>query len=190
MKRVLVAGLVRLYPSRWRDEYGEELADVLMRRPLGLGGVLNVAASAGWQQLRLQEPWLLMGVPLLILASWYWIVAFGGTSPLDLRSDAETWWTAPAIFAAAGFWTRLRTGRGAGRAAIKVSVLATLPFFVVGLVWVAGFGQWLFGLTPFHQDQPVPDALVLLLIAPILQIPFAGLIGWLGGQVGRLARTA
>ena len=49
MKRLLVAGLVRLYPSRWRAEYGEELAEVLLRRPLGFGCVLNVAANAGWQ---------------------------------------------------------------------------------------------------------------------------------------------
>jgi hypothetical protein len=71
---------------------------------------------------------------------------------------------------------------------MKVSAMATLPFFVVGLVWIAGFGQWLFGLVPFTRDQPVPDALVYLLIAPILQLPFAALIGWVGGQAGRLAR--
>jgi hypothetical protein len=189
MKRLVVAGLVRLYPSRWRAEYGEEFGEVLMQRPLGWGAFVNVAANAAWQQLRLQEPWLLMGVPLLVLSTWYWLVAFGGMSPPDLHADAQTWWMAPAIFAAAGFWTRLRRGRGAGRAAIKVSALATLPFFVAGLVWVAGFGQWLFGLAPFSQEQPVPDALVMLLIAPILQIPFAGLIGWLGGQAGRLAQT-
>lgn len=32
---LIVAALVRLYPSAWRSEYGAELTDVLLARPVG-----------------------------------------------------------------------------------------------------------------------------------------------------------
>jgi hypothetical protein len=199
MKRLIVAGLVRLYPSRWRAEYGEELADVLMRRPLGAATIANVAVSGAWQQVRLQEPWLLMGVPLLILTTWYWIAVFSGITPFIMQGDArKTWWMGPATFALAGFWTRHREGRGAGWAAMKVSAIATLPFFVAGLLLITGFpvatsgakGQWWFSVV--NVGPQLPDAAVygVLLSAPLFQLPFAGLFGWLGGLAGRVARRA
>jgi hypothetical protein len=191
MKRRLVAGLIRLYPSRWRVEFGDELADVLLRRPLRVGGVVNVAVNALRQQLRLQEPWLLMGVPLVLLLVARWIVLL--TNATYIATENRSAGAAMGVFFAVGFWTVVRSGEGGGRAAMKLSMLVTVPFLVVGLLAlaqivrvVAGPGgsvsYRLFGPPSYH------DAVGRFLSAPLLQIPFAGLMGWCGGLAGRLAR--
>lgn len=46
MKRQFVAALVHLYPRAWREEYGQEFADVLASRPLTCAEVWNVLANA------------------------------------------------------------------------------------------------------------------------------------------------
>ena len=53
MKRRIIQRLLRLYPSRWRDEYGTELEDLLLEEPLQPAVVLNVIANALRQQVRL-----------------------------------------------------------------------------------------------------------------------------------------
>ena len=52
MKGSVIRTLLRLYPAKWRNEYGAELQDLLHREPLRLTVVLNVASSALRQQLR------------------------------------------------------------------------------------------------------------------------------------------
>lgn len=194
MKRRLVAGLIRLYPSRWRVEFGEELADVLMRRPLGAGGVVNVAASAVWQQLRLQEPWLLLGVPLLFLVVARWIVLLA--SAVYIATESRSGFGAIGLFFAVGFWTVWRSGAGGGRAVMKLSMLVTLPFFVVGLLVLVQYVRVvasLDGAVSYRLYGPSTynvDVVGRFMSAPVLQIPFAGLIGWCGGLAGRLARRA
>jgi hypothetical protein len=195
MKRHLVAGLIRLYPSRWRADYGEELADVLLRRPLGFGAVANVAANALWQQLRLQEPWLLMGVPVLLWVVMRWIELL--THPVYIaREGGGSLSVAVGLLFAVGFWTTLRSGGCGGRAAMKLSMLATLPFVVVGLLVLAQYVRVVPGPgggVGFRLDGPSTypygvDIIGRFVFDPIVAIPICGLIGWCGGLTGRLAR--
>jgi hypothetical protein len=187
--------LVRLYPSRWRADYGEELADVLLRRPLGFGGVVNVAANALWQQLRLQEPWLLLGVPLMlsVIAGWMGLL----THPVYIpREGGRSPGLAVGLFFAVGFWTVLRSGGGGGRAAMKLSMLVSLPFFVVGLLVLAQYVRVVAGpggTIGFRLGGPASypygvDIFTRFVSNPVFQIPIVGLIGWCGGLGGRLAR--
>jgi Sec-independent protein secretion pathway component TatC len=53
MRRLLVRGLLRLFPTKWRKEYGEEFEDLLMMQPLRLRSFANVAWSGLQQQLRI-----------------------------------------------------------------------------------------------------------------------------------------
>ena len=55
MKESVIQKLLRLYPAKWRNEYGVELQDLLHREPLRLTVVLNVGSSALRQQLRLSN---------------------------------------------------------------------------------------------------------------------------------------
>ena len=52
MKGSLIQKLLRLYPAKWRNEYGAELEDLLYREPLRFTVILNVVSSALRQQLR------------------------------------------------------------------------------------------------------------------------------------------
>jgi hypothetical protein len=196
MKVRLVAGLIRLYPSRWRAEYGEELTEVLMQRPLRPGAVLNVVCNAIWQQLRMQEPWLIVGAPLLVWAFAFWIVVLSAPVYATHIGGKPTW-IGVVVFFGTGCWTVLRRGHGGGRAAMKLSMIVTLPFFVVGLLVLvhamrvviepAGGIGFRFGSS---VGQGRGDELTILLVGPVLQIPYAGLIGWVGGLAGRVARRA
>jgi hypothetical protein len=141
--------------------------------------------------LRLQEPWLLMGVPLVLLLVARWIVLL--TNATYIAPENRSAGVAMGVFLAVGFWTVLRSGEGGGRAAMKLSMLVTVPFLVVGLLAlaqivrvVAGPG----GSVSYRLYGPpcYNDAVGRFLSTPVLQIPFAGLMGWCGGLAGRLAR--
>jgi hypothetical protein len=196
MKARLAAMLIRLYPSRWRTEYGEELAELLMQRPLSPGAVLDVVCSAMWQQLRVQEPWLIVGAPLLVWALAFWIAVLSAPGCATHISGKPTWIGVVAFFSV-GCWTVLRRGHGGGRAAIKLSMIVTLPFFVVGLLVLVNVVRVVFepaASIEFRFGSSVGqgrgDVLTMLLVGPVLQIPYAGLIGWAGGLAGCVVRRA
>jgi len=194
MKARLVAGLIRLYPSRWRAEYGEELAEILRQRPLRAGGVLNVVCNAIWQQLRMQEPWLIVGAPLFVWAVVFWIVVLAAPVYATHIGGKPTL-VGVVVFFGIGYWTVIRRGRGGGRAAMKLSMIVTLPFFAVGLLVLvhamravtepAGSIGFRFGSS---VGQGQSDVLMILVVGPVMQIPYAGLIGWVGGLAGRVVR--
>jgi hypothetical protein len=185
MKRRVVAALIRLYPARWRDEYGEELAGILMDRPLGAGAAANVIANAVRQQWRTQAPWLLIGAPLLLWMAAYVILAL--LTPEHSRELAgKPTVLGVGIFFGAGFLTVWRTGHGGGRAAMGLSLFLSLPLYLLGFLVMIR-------VLPAGAARPIVgtgrEDLVMLAIAPILQLPYAGLLGWLGGGVAtRVAR--
>lgn len=200
MKPRLIATLVTLYPERWRNEYGQELAEVLGNRPLGFSAILNVLMSAGTQQLRTQQPWLLVGIPHLI---WIvaWLVASASIGPVLLTRGSPTY--ASLLFLIVGFWTVIRHGRAGGRAAMKLNLLICSPMLMVGLFAVIGAIRlvlvgpghpspsydWRVSLLFYDAGRHTrPELFQIFLIAPLLQVPFAGVVGWCGGLAGRLVR--
>ena len=191
---MIVAGLVGLYPSRWRAEYGEELGDVLMKRPLGVGAIANVAANAGWQQFRMQEPWLIVGVPLTLWVAIAWAIML--THPYTMNRHSGSPEIGVAVFCGVGLWTVLRRGHGGGLAAIKVAMLVAVPYLLLGLLTLGKVVRVVEGpgdAVSFQLHGPVnygTAVFQLFVESPILQIPFAGLLGWLGGLAGRVARRA
>ena len=58
--------LLRIYPRSWRVEYGDELADVLARKPLTLPVMLDVVRNGVWQHLRRDAPWAICGFALAL----------------------------------------------------------------------------------------------------------------------------
>jgi len=183
MKRHLIAFLLRLYPARWRSEYGAEFAGVLAARPLTAGEFCNVAMNAAWQQLRLQEPWLLLGVPVALIECAQLIAGMPFAAREHDRNFAGAAF-ALAVFFATGFWTMWRNGKRAGRAAIAFNLLATAPYFLFGLGALAG-------VAPIRTVDAGASASYwrgVLLTAPFFQVAVAGTTGWLGGRAARLVR--
>ncbi len=127
----LVRSLLRLYPSRWRNEYGEELEALLRSEPLTARVIVDVLLSAARQHLRYDEPWKIGGL-LLLIWSLFWI-AWNSLAPLSppayllfTRTEACI---LPLTYLAIGYWTDKRGG-GVWRspfAAVKAAWMGFLP---------------------------------------------------------------
>lgn len=204
LKSQFVAALVGLYPRRWKREYGAEFTDVLMSRPLHLSTVLDLLWNALGQQLRWGEPWLILGYPLLLfnLATILWNILFPVAYIADSFSGGPfTQFIAWLLPLAIGYWTLVRDpvkGHG-GRAAMKNSLLITWPLCAIGILCGVGILRIIVlgpGDAPstFHDHgfaYTVYDSMRRpmhwqpILCLPFLQLPFAGLLGWLGGLAAR-----
>lgn len=186
MRRQVVWALIHLYPARWRSEYGAELEDVLLRRPLGVRELLNVAWNALWQQCRDGEPWLVLGAPLAALSLVGCIEVILGVPfaarprGVKVASSIEQF----LVLLATGYWTIERRGRAAGRAAIKLNLLVCAPLALLGLCAMAG----LFQLKTVDNGASASYWRWILVASPIMQIPYAGAVGLLGGGAARLVR--
>jgi hypothetical protein len=131
VKLRLVRVLLRLYPSRWRDEYGEELEALLCSEPLTASVIVDILLSAAHQHLRSDEPWKIGGL-LLLLWSLFWI-AWNSIAPLSppgylLFTRVEAC-ILPLTYLAIGYWTTKR-GRGvwpSASAAVKAAWTGILP---------------------------------------------------------------
>jgi hypothetical protein len=186
MKRHLISFLLRLYPARWRSEYGAEFANLLAARPLTVREFSNVVAHAAWQQLRLGEPWLLLGVPATLVSLIGCAERVAGV-PFAARDHGGNFAGAAialTVFFATGCWTMWRNGKGAGRAAIWFNLLASSPYFLFGLAGVAG----VLPIRTVDANESANYWRGVLLTAPFFQIAVAGVAGWCGGLAARLVR--
>jgi hypothetical protein len=139
MKTLLVALLMHLYPRAWRAEYGAELERMLLARRLGAAVTIDVAASAAWQRMRAIEASAVAGIGLMLvtIAVLVWNVmappsyaSFSERSGLlqrPMRSELYV-----LVIAVVGFWTAFRGTHPPGRAAIRASIIGTIPLVVVG----------------------------------------------------------
>jgi hypothetical protein len=175
MKQFLVALLIRLYPARWRSEYGAELSDLLLARRLTAREILNVLGNAVWQQGRTGEPWILIGVPLTVPALIACVQAFAGRPFADPHTRVGITATVLQIaaYVVVGSWTE-RRGGAAGRAAVKMNLLAAGPLMLLGVLGLAGA----LSMPPYWRG--------MLTFGSILQTPLAAALGWLGGRAARL----
>lgn len=199
MKARFVAELIRLYPAQWRAEYAEGLAEVLVKRPLGAKEVLNVFVNAIWQQLRLQEPWLIAGAPVLLWDFVFWMTLLFAPA-YAVHMGGKPTWVGMILFFGIGFWTVVRHGDDGGRAAMKLAMLLTLPPLTAALLVLVqalrvvtepgGGGGFRFGasLAGTLETQWRGDVVRLLVAQPILMIPCMGLVGWLGGRAGHVVQ--
>lgn len=101
MKSFLVRCLVAVYPSQWREEYGPELENLLLMRPLNAASVLDVL----WSAARLR-----LGTSSGISTQWILPCVLGMTVALGLSMVfAKPIWLlvsdpAPQILREKGIW--------------------------------------------------------------------------------------
>ena len=60
----IIAALMRLYPASWRNEFGAELQDLLLARPLTFAIACNVLWSGLRQRGRATEPATIIGLAM------------------------------------------------------------------------------------------------------------------------------
>jgi len=104
------------------------------------------------------------------------------------------------VMAGLGFWTASRGNHWPGRAAIRASIIASIPLVVVGVLMWAGilsFVELSPGQSPISTDggvvyafykgqQQIPGpAPLVMVLSPLLRLPGAWLWGSVGGWLGR-----
>ena len=210
MKTWLVSWLMRLYPKAWRAEYGAELADMLLTRPLTARVCSDVVLSALWQRTRGIETPTWVGVVLMFavigaIASNIVAAPSYQRSILPehielLQKPLRSEFYVLVLFTL-GFWTAVTGTRSPGRAAMRASIIASIPIAITGLLMLTGVlryaevspGQI---ATTFHDHgflytfykgiQQIPGpAPVAFLLSPLLRLPGAWLWGTIGGSLGR-----
>jgi hypothetical protein len=135
----LLRGIIRLYPTRWRAEYGNELEALLASRPFTLAVALDLVRNALIQRFRDSEPWKICAVFLLA-----WTTGAMVRNTLQPFSEAEyagfTNSVLLAVFATAFWTTFLGTAgiKGAAEGAAKAALVSALPDVLISLLWAAG----------------------------------------------------
>jgi hypothetical protein len=72
IEHLIASRLLRLYPKRWRREYGAELLDVVLARPLTIRAVADPLRGLA------PNPWAIMIAPLARLPESWLLGAFAG----------------------------------------------------------------------------------------------------------------
>jgi hypothetical protein len=149
MKSRLITALVRLYPAPWRREYGAELEDLLRTRPLGARAMADVAWHGIRERLRSIDLATGFGLAAMLVVAAMFAngqpvlepsqMTFPAVSIPPLHSNLY------ALFLVGCGWAIHRHSRTSpsrtGLAAMKISVIASLPVIVAGLLLLAGVAR-------------------------------------------------
>ncbi len=210
-KRLIVAALLRVYPATWRDEYGSELEDLLLARPLGARIAADVLASGLNERVRAAHPAALCGVTMLIVIAHGLAANVAGFEwAAVLQESAKTLPTVVVKPLGSELYVLLLAGCGyavvawrggtvpqAGLAAMKVSLLAGLPVIVAGVAMLVGVldvivlapgmapgAEQSFAYTYYDALRKAPAPLAVI-AAPFFALPQSWLWGMVGGALGR-----
>jgi hypothetical protein len=153
----IVSLLLRAYPPEWRIEYGPELADILLRRSVGLRDAGDVLWNGVRQRVRLAEPATLCGMAAMLVISIglglniAGLPTFGHRLPAFLQDSRQTFPTVVVTppntelyvlwLVVCGCWTTLRHGgrsSRAGLAGMQVTALAGTPIIIAAILMLFG----------------------------------------------------
>lgn len=204
-RRMFARVLLAIYPALWRREYGTELLDILVARPLSARVVLNVAWSGTWQRVRVVQPSTVLGLVALAAVVAGVVMSptmYGHTWVAMVRPTSKTWPTIEVTFLASedyvllmiigGAWTYLRYGgpiRRSALAAVRMSLIAGFPVMLIGLLLLSGTVALTFSepSSALRAFVPGPSPIALL-TAPIFRLPESAIWGAVGGAIARWIR--
>jgi hypothetical protein len=157
VKRGFVTALTRLYPRVWRHEYGPELTEMLLARPLDAAIVADVLMNGLRERVRRVEPSTVFGsiLMLLIVTGFVWNVVapqpYRNTWIILLQPSLKTMPTVTVrplaselyalLLVGCGIWTHLRhVGQlsQSGIAAMKICLIAGMPIMLAGVLMFVG----------------------------------------------------
>ena len=196
-RSTLARVLMRLYPPAGRAEYGDELNDILLARPLGARVIADVLWNAMVQRARAATPSTILGASMLVLVLANIVLSASAYRDVLFSPLRATHMTYPTIEIAlvknevyvlltilCGYWTQRRYGRGpkrSGWAAMRMSLIAGTPVIAMGVLYAMG----LVDATLLTSGDARPGALMLI-TAPIARVPESWIWGWVGGQLACL----
>jgi hypothetical protein len=192
----IVDRLLRLYPVAWRNEYGDELRDILVDRRLTAGIAADVVWSALRERVRTAAPSTVLGLPsLLVVLSGFLLPPFSNgwittnvLSPtfMTFPTFVVTFMTSQVytvLLILCGWWTRRRyqySPKRCGVAAMRMSLISGFPVVVAGVLLTAGAIQ--VQDISIGRIQPMP---FVVLMAPIVRLPEYWIYGFIGGLLAQ-----
>ncbi len=215
LRNVIVRLLLRIYPKAWRDEYGQELENLLLARALSVAIVVDVLVSGAGERVRGTGVAVLSGLAMLALMTVAVAANMAGFDGVTVLQASEK--TLPTVIvkpfgselyvlgrAACGWWTVARRGgtvARAGAAAARVTAFAGVPVMVVGaLLWLGllELGAAAPGAALPQSDSALrfvfsgaalnPPSPLAVIVAPLFALPLSWLWGVVGGQLARWTR--
>jgi hypothetical protein len=204
MKTTLISWLLRLYPKAWRKEYGTELADMLLARPLTAGVCSDVVLSAMWQRTRSIETatWVGLGLMLAITGAiaanivepppYVWAPGQSITELPEL-ADRVRLVQRPMrselfvlVMAGIGFWSALRGKLQPVRVALRVWLIASIPIAALGVLMLSGALDYI-ELLPGQIPPPFNErGLVYIVYKAPLGLPVSAPVAFLVSPLLRL----
>jgi len=191
--------LLRLYPAAWRREYGAELGEILLARPLTFGVVADVVWSAARQRCRSADPSTILGLASMLAVLTGIVLTptnYDGQWIGVLRPTGKTFPTVTVTLMASelylvllgvcGAWTYLRHGlspRRCGVAAMKMSLIAGAPIMLAGALSALGIIDII--VVPASGGSLALPMPFVITTAPLLHLPVSWIWGALGAQCGR-----
>jgi hypothetical protein len=200
MKYLVVRTLLRLYPADWRREYGPELMDMLLVRPLTAAIIADVLWNGLRRRLPATEPATILGLVMMLAVLIELLQNKSIISPQTSNLYILT-------LVAGGAWTHLRHGgrlSRSGRAAVRIAFIAGIPVMFTALLMLSGVPlqmsrlhgaqdycwirvsepstQW---LAQAIQSATCPPAPLGVLFSPLFALPASWLWGMAGGALGR-----
>ena len=191
-KHWIALALLRLYPAQWRREYGSELRDLVLARPITVGAMADLAWNGLRQRGRDTAPSTILGVASMLVVS-NGVVLAGGSYAQNwmavIRPSSMTFPTITVTFLASnlyalllmvcGGWTHLRrngSAHASGVAAMRMSLFAGAPVILGGALLALGVIDIRF-VEPAVQGAPNAWA---MMAAPLARLPES----WMWGAVG------
>ena len=144
--------LLRAYPRSWRDEYGEELAGILRKRPLTPSAAADILRGAARQRLSRGSPWKICAVSLAL-----WTCLWTGLDSCRLVTQSILWcYYLPMAAAlvgtgARGALCRHSEVRGPGWRLAGVALAGMSPDILATLLRGPAVFQHTDGSLPWHQ---------------------------------------
>lgn len=185
MKSWLVTALIRLYPAHWRAEYGAELEDMLLTRPLGVPAIADVVWNGIGQRVRSLDLATGFGLAAMLIVLGTFAngqpvlepshMTFPAVSIPPLRSELYI-----VFLVVCGCAIQLHSRTSVSRtgvATMKISFIAGLPILVAGLLLLAGVAR-----PDAHAYSP---GAWQVLAAPIARLGESWIWGAVGGTLGR-----
>lgn len=209
-RRVIVALLLLAYPKAWREEYGAEIADLLLARALNTAIVVNVLVSGAGERIRRSDVGVLCGLAMLAVITLALATTIAGVGGAVVLQASEM--TLPTVvvqpfgselyaivLAGCGWWTVARRGGTVARAGVvaaRVSMLAGVPVMVLGaLIWLDVLELVLLSpdtVSPrtdtglryaFYSAELQPPSPLAIMVAPLFALPLSWLWGAVGGKL-------
>jgi len=137
IKSRIIRGLLRLYPTGWRAEYGKELGSLLSDRPITPSIIVDVVVSATREHLKGDQIWKICGIGLFCWTALG--IAINNTTPLSHESYEcyQKLWQIGILLAGCLTVSRNRSASPTW-AAVKATVIGLLPEIVALTLWAAG----------------------------------------------------